>query len=76
MLGLAQQSNLGAVVFNPLHLCMRAVLLLLLSTQGPQRTAEVRGPLPVSRSGSAHVLCHSFNITVILFCAKERTFLY
>ena len=37
MLGLAQQSNLGAVVFNPLHLCMRAVLLLLLSAQPPLR---------------------------------------
>ena len=33
------------------------------------------GPLPVSRSGSAHFLCHSFNITVILHSLTERRFL-
>ena len=80
MFGLAEQSNLGAVVSNPLHLCMRAVLLLV-SVPGPQSgpTAHCRGEgtvaSAVSRSGSGHFLSHSLNITVILFCAMERTFL-
>ena len=62
MFGLSQSNLSCVVVFIP-RLCMIAELLVPapspLCVVCPLRTAEVRGPLPVSRSRSAHFLCHS-----------------
>ena len=62
MFGLSQSNLCCVVVFIP-RLCMIAELLVPapspLCVVCPLRTAEVRGPLPVSRSRSAHFLCHS-----------------
>ena len=49
MFGLSQSNLCCVVVFIP-RLCMMAELLCVVC---PLRTAEVRGPLPVSRSRSA-----------------------
>ena len=81
MFGLAKQSNLGAVVSNPLHLCMRAVLLLV-SVPGPHSgpTAHCRGegtvasvkvrlrPLPESQfeHHSYPLLCQGENISLLV----------